>query len=54
MHVRLISDSKIVLRSECERVCVVVCTRLSLCGPVMDPVMDSPDDRWDPVTRPWV
>ena len=41
--------SKIVLRSECERVCGC----LSLCGPVMDwrPVLGvprlSPDDRWD-------
>jgi len=32
MHVRLIGDSKIVPRSECERVCGC----LSLCGPVMD------------------
>ena len=35
MHVRLISVSKIVLRSECERVCGCF-SRVSLCGPVMD------------------
>ena len=52
MHVRLIGDSKIVLRSECERVC------LSLCGPVMDwrPVQGEPrllpDDRWDRLQPP--
>jgi len=49
MHVRLIGDSKIVLKSEYER----VCDCLSLCGPVMDwrPVQGvprlSPDDHWD-------
>ena len=52
MYVRLISVSKIVLRSECERVCGCL-SCLSLCGPVMDwrPVQGvprlSPDDRWD-------
>jgi len=51
MHVRLIGDSKIILRSECGRVCGCV-FRLSLCGPVMDwrPVQGlprlSPDERW--------
>ena len=34
MHVRLISVSKVVLRSECEHVCGCL-SRLSLCGPVM-------------------
>ena len=51
---RLIGVSKIVLRSECERVCGC----LSLCGPVMDwqPVQGvprlSPDDRWDRLQTP--
>jgi len=55
MHVRLIGVSKIVLRSECERVCL---TRLSLCGPVMDwrPVQGvprlSPSDCWDSLQPP--
>ena len=47
MHVRLIDDSKIVLRSECEREWLFV-----LCGPVMDwrsvqgvPRL-SPEDCW--------
>jgi len=50
MHVRLIAVSKIVFRSECERVCGCL-SRLSLCGPVMDcrPVQGvprlSPDDH---------
>ena len=57
MHVRLIGDSKIVLRSECEPVCGCV-SRLSLCGPVMDwrPVQGVPrvsrDDRWDRLQPP--
>jgi len=34
-HVRLIGVSKIVLRSECDRVCGCL-SRLSLCGTVMD------------------
>ena len=57
MHVRLIGDSKIVLRSECERVCGRL-SRLSLCGPVMDwrPVQGvprlSPDDRWNRLQPP--
>ena len=61
MHVRLIGDPKMVLRSECERVCGCL-SRLSLCGPVMDwqPVQGVPrlsaDDRCDrlqpPATRP--
>jgi len=57
MHVRLIGDSKIVPRSECERVhgCL---SRLSLCGPVMDwqhvqvvPRL-SPNDHWDRLQPP--
>jgi len=54
MHVRLTGDSKIVLGSECERVCGC----LSLCGPVMDwrPVQGvprlSPDDCWDRLQPP--
>ena len=46
MHVGLIGVSKIVLRSECERVCGCL-SRLSLCGPVMDwrPVQDVPVSR---------
>ena len=57
MHVRLIGDSKIVLRSECERVCGCL-SHLSLCGPVMDwrPVQGVPrllpDDRWDRLQPP--
>ena len=57
MHVRLIGDSKIVLRSECECVCGCL-SLLSLCGPVMDwrPVQGvprlSPDDRWDRLQPP--
>jgi len=57
MHVRLIGVSKIVLRSECERVCGCL-SRLSLCGPVMDwrsvqgvPRL-SPDDSWDRLQPP--
>ena len=50
MHVRLIGVSKIVLWSECERVCGC----LSLCGPVMDwrPVQGVPDGRWDRLQPP--
>jgi len=53
MHVRLTGDSKIVLRSECERAWLFV-----LCGPVMDwrPVQGvprlSPYDRWDRLQPP--
>ena len=62
MHVWLIGDSKIVTRSECERVCDCL-PRLSLCGPVMDwrPVQGdprlSPNDSWDklqPLREPTV
>ena len=54
MHVRLIGVSKILLRSEFERVCGC----LSLCGPVMDwrPIQGVPrllpDDRWDRLQPP--
>ena len=57
MDVRLIGDSKIVLRSDCEHVCGCL-SRLSLCGPVMDwrPVQGvprlSPNDRWDRLQPP--
>ena len=57
MHVRLIGDSKIVHRNECERVCGRL-SRLSLCGPVMDwrPVQGvprlSPNERWDRLQPP--
>ena len=57
MHVRLIGVSKIVLRSEWERVCGCL-SHLSLCGPVMDwrPVQGVPrlslDDRWDRLQPP--
>jgi len=53
MHVRLISDSKIVLVSVCG--CLSL---LSLCGPVMDwrPVQGvprlSPNDHWDRLQPP--
>ena len=51
MHVRLIGDSKVVLRSECVWLLV-------LCGPVIDwwPVQGVPcllpDDRWDRLQPP--
>ena len=53
MHVRLIGDSKIVLRSECERVWLFV-SFVSVMDwrPVQGVPRLSPDDQWDRLQPP--